>query len=94
MIVMGLADNMVPGLPSGKAVGGAPYPHKTKPSLGRMCADGHPFRQGIDILAKLVVLVGNPIRLASATNWVMFTPDGRRSHIPVDCTDQLISLAA
>jgi NAD(P)-dependent dehydrogenase (short-subunit alcohol dehydrogenase family) len=28
MIVMGLAENMVPGLRSGRAVGGAPYPRR------------------------------------------------------------------
>ena len=43
-------------------------------------------------VAKQTVLVGNPIRLASGANRVMLVPDGRRSHISVDRTDQLISL--
>ena len=38
------------------------------------------------------VLVGNPIRLSNGRNWATLTPDGRRSHTAVDCTNQLISL--
>ena len=49
-------------------------------------------RRALALSVMAGVLVGNPIRLASATNWVMLMPDGRRSHTAVDCTDQLISL--
>ena len=39
-----------------------------------------------------VVLVGNPVRLASGGESGDAHADGRRSHIAVDCPDQLVSL--